>query len=170
MARPSRPGADSARRLIRVKIVSGGQTGVDRAVLDAARELGLPYGGYIPRSRWTEEGPLADDYEGMVETVSAGPSRRTKLNVNESDATLIITRGPCEGGTLLTAETARKAGKPNLILDLAELGGDAAIAAIHTWLEETRLASLNVAGPRASKDPAIYDDAKQILLAVLRQA
>jgi hypothetical protein len=148
-------------------IVSGGQTGVDQAALDAARELGLKYGGYIPRGRWTEDGPLSSAYEGMVETDSPGPTQRTKLNVKESDATLIITRGGCEGGTLLTAETARKAGKPYLIIDLAQRARDLAWLEIRGWLRAVEPARLNVAGPRASKDPAIYDDAKSILLKAL---
>jgi hypothetical protein len=151
-------------------VVSGGQTGVDRAALDAARELGLPYGGYVPRGRWTEEGPLPDEYEGMVETESSGPSRRTKLNVRESDATLIITRGGCEGGTLLTADTARKSGKPLLIVDLAVIGTDQAVAAVSEWITEVRAQRLNVAGPRASKDGRIYADAKQILMQALASA
>ena len=152
---------------MKLMIVSGGQTGVDRAALDAARELGLPYGGYIPHGRWTEEGPLAPDYEGMIETDSTAPSTRTKLNVRESDATLIMTRGECEGGTLLTAETARRAGKPLLIIDLAVINGDAAAAAIADWIAAARPQRLNVAGPRASKDPWIHAEAFEILLTAL---
>jgi hypothetical protein len=148
-------------------IVSGGQTGVDQAALDAARELGLGYGGYIPRGRWTEDGPLSSDYKGMVETDSPSPSRRTKLNVRESDATLIITRGGCEGGTLLTAETARKAGKPHLIIDLAEGAHGLVWLEIRGWLGAVAPVRLNVAGPRASKDPAIYAEVKSILLQAL---
>jgi hypothetical protein len=148
-------------------IISGGQTGVDRAALDAAHELGIPRGGYIPRGRWTETGALPVEYENMVETQSAGPSRRTKLNVRESDATLIITRGQCDGGTLLTVETARKSGRPHLVIDLDEKDQRTAVAtAISAWLEAVAPARLNVAGPRASKDPEIYADAKRLLLGV----
>lgn len=148
-------------------IISGGQTGVDQAALDAARELGLDYGGYIPLGRWTEDGPLPLDYDGMVETDSAGPSRRTKLNVRESDATLIVTRGDCAGGTLLTADTARKAGKPHLIVDLDLKPASQICRDVIDWLDRVAPASLNVAGPRASKDPRIYADAKALLLSVL---
>ena len=148
-------------------IVSGGQTGVDRAALDVARKLGLPYGGYIPHGRWTEQGPLPGDYEGMVETESPAPSKRTKLNVRKSDATLIITRGECEGGTLLTAETARKAGKPLLIVDVDSLDEDAAAGAISDWIAAIRPHRLNIAGPRASKRPHIYAIAYGILLEAL---
>jgi hypothetical protein len=151
-------------------IISGGQTGVDQAALDAARELAIPCGGYIPAGRWTEDGPLSPDYQGMVETESEGPSARTKLNVRECDATLIITRGACEGGTLLTAETDRKSGKRLQIIDLTLLRPEVAILAILDWIEMAAPARLNVAGPRASKDPAIYAEAKAILLEVLRRA
>lgn len=149
-------------------VISGGQSGVDRAALDAARELGLPYGGYVPRGRWTEDGPLPEDYTGMVETQSAAPSKRTKLNVRESDATLIITRGACEGGTLLTADTARKAGKPFLVLDVARVSPAEAAGAVRMFIERTAPEKLNVAGPRASKVADIYGDAKGILLEALR--
>jgi hypothetical protein len=148
-------------------IISGGQTGVDQAALDVARELGIPCGGYIPRGRWTEDGPLSGNYAGMIETESEGPSERTKRNVRETDATLIFTRHGCEGGTLVTAETARKAGKPRLIIDLAEIERKVAAAAISDWLARTAPGRLNVAGPRASKDPAIYAETKAILLDVL---
>ena len=83
-------------------IVSGGQTGVDRAALDAARGLGLPYGGHVPRGRRAEDGPLADDYAGMTETASRNPAVRTARNVRDSDATLILCRGAPDGGTALT--------------------------------------------------------------------
>ena len=148
-------------------IVSGGQTGVDQAALDAARELGLAYGGYIPRGRWTEDGPLPRDYSGMVETEERHPAVRTKLNVRETDATLIFSRGDCEGGTLLTLVTAEEAGKPHLHIDVGRMTEDEAAAAICDWVGTLRPQKLNVAGPRASKDPQIYGEAKTILLKAL---
>lgn len=151
-----------------VKIVSGGQTGVDQAALDAARELGLPYGGYVPRGRWTEDGPLADAYTGMVETDGRKAGARTKRNVRESDATLIITRGGCEGGTLLTLETARASGKPHLVIDLGSTSRGQAVGMIRDWLIAAAPRVLNVAGPRASKDPAIYEEARNILADALK--
>ena len=149
------------------KIISGGQTGVDRAALDAARELGLPYGGYVPRGRWTEDGPLPNHYSGMLETEGAHPAGRTKRNVRAADATLIITRSGCRGGTLLTLEKARAWGRPHLVIDLATTTHEEAVRAIREWLEVTAPETLNVAGPRASKDPAIYDESKAILTGVL---
>lgn len=153
--------------MTRPTIISGGQTGVDRAALDVARDLGLPSCGFIPAGRWSEDGPLPQDYPGMVETRSANPGKRTRLNVRESDATLIITRGGCKGGTLLTADTARRLGKPLLVIDLDVMDREAAAAAIDDWLRAVAPERLNVAGPRASKDRAIYADARAILSSVL---
>ena len=149
-----------------MKIVSGGQTGVDQAVLDAARELGLPYGGYVPAGRWTEDGPLSDDYAGMIE-IEGGPMTRTKRNVRESDATVIFTCEWCEGGTLLTLQTAESARKPHLILDLGYLIEDQAAAELLAWLRTQRPQVLNIAGPRASKLPWIYKAAKEVLMIAL---
>lgn len=150
-----------------LKIISGGQTGVDQAALDAARELDLAYGGYIPRGRWTEDGPLPCHYMGMVETEGRHPAARTKLNVRTTDATLIFSRGECEGGTLLTRITAEDAGKPHLHIDLSRMSEDHAAAAIREWLGRLRPHLLNVAGPRASKDEAIYAQTRAILLQAL---
>jgi hypothetical protein len=155
--------------LSKLRIISGGQTGVDRAALDAARELGLPIGGFVPRDRWTEEGPLAAQYEGMIETEEAGPSVRTRRNVELADATLIITSGACEGGTLLTLRKARACGKPHLVVDLAAIAADEAVEAIRASLAGVTPATLNVAGPRASKNSEIYDKAKAIMLQVFTQ-
>ena len=88
-------------------IISGGQTGVDRAALDVARALGLPYGGFIPKGRRTEDGTLPDEYVGMTETESSIFAVRTRENVACADATLILARGPPDGGTLLTQLTAQ---------------------------------------------------------------
>jgi hypothetical protein len=149
------------------RIISGGQTGVDQAALDAARELGLPYGGFVPQGRWTEDGPLPLDYVGMVETEARHPEVRTKLNVRASDATIIFSRGPCEGGTLLTLLTARDHGVPHLHIDLSVGGGSLIAARIRSWLGDLRPGIVNVGGPRASKDPAIYQEVKAILAAAL---
>lgn len=149
------------------RIVSGGQAGVDRAALDAARELGLAYGGFVPKGRWTEEGPPPDDSAGMVETESADPASRTRRNVRAADATLVVTRGEPDGGTLLTLRKARASGKPLLHVDLARTGAEQAGAAVREWLESMPSGTLNVAGPRASKAPGLYDQAKAVLAAAL---
>ena len=147
------------------RIVSGGQTGVDRAALDAARELGLPYGGFVPKGRWTEDGPLPDEYDHMIETEARHPSSRTRRNIRQSDATLVITRGEADGGTLLTLRKARDCGKPLLHVDLARTPPDRACLEIRGWLEAMPAGTLNVAGPRASKAPGLYEEARSLLLA-----
>lgn len=146
------------------KIVSGGQTGVDRAALDAARSLGLPYGGFVPNGRRAEDGALAADYENMVETESAGYAVRTRRNVASADATLILTRGAPDRGTLLTARTAERLGKPLLV---AELDDAEAVERILSWLIGLAGGTLNVAGPRESRKPGIHGQALSLLTAVL---
>lgn len=149
------------------RIVSGGQTGVDRAALDAARELGLPFGGFIPRGRWTEEGPLPADYQGMIETRARNPAARTRRNIRAADATLVITRGDPDGGTRLTLQTAERLGRPLLHVDLAAASREHACARIRAWLAGMTPGILNVAGPRASKAPGIYAEAKTLLMSAL---
>lgn len=137
------------------RIVSGGQTGADRAALDVALELGLARGGWVPRGRRAEDGPIPQRYEGMVETVSDRHAQRTELNVRDSDATLVLTLGPVAGGTALTVDLARRMGRPLLVLDLAEQPAGEAVAALRRWLASVRPRTLNVAGPRASEAPGI---------------
>ncbi len=148
------------------KIVSGGQTGVDRAALDVARELGLPCGGWIPRGRRAEDGRLAAIYP-MRETESREYAPRTRLNVRDSDATLILTRGRPTGGTALTAECARALGRPHLVVDLA---GAIDLPAIREWLARHDVKVLNVAGPRESSQPGTYEASVPVLRDLLGPA
>ena len=145
------------------KIVSGGQTGADRAALDIALELGLATGGWIPRGRRAEDGPIPDRYDGLTETDSQRYAGRTERNVRDSDATLILSFGPPVSGSALTAECAHRLGKPLLVLDLALCTEDAAVDRTRTWLGETRPHTLNVAGPRASDEPRIAGATARIL-------
>ena len=147
------------------RIVSGGQTGVDRAALDAAIELGLPAGGWCPRGRRAEDGPIAARY-AMNETPSARYPQRTRWNARDSDATLILNRGPLEGGTLLTRDYAmRVLGKPVRVVQLD--GADPGVAAARAWLEANRVRVLNVAGPREGSRPGIYAEARAWLAGFL---
>lgn len=102
-----------------LRIVSGGQTGVDRAALDVALELSLECGGWCPRGRRAEDGVIAAKYP-LRETPMEDYRQRTEWNVRDSDATLILKRGELKGGTLLTAELARRYGRPLLVVDLGE--------------------------------------------------
>jgi hypothetical protein len=144
------------------KIVSGGQTGVDRAALDAAINLGIPHGGWVPKGRLTEDGPLSKTYR-MHETPTAIYSERTEKNVIDSDGTLIISRGELTGGSETTREMALRHQRPWLHVDLNR--GSAFLAAVRVaeWLKTHHIRILNVAGPRASKDPRIYHDALLLL-------
>jgi hypothetical protein len=153
-----------------MKIMSGGQTGVDRAALDVAISLGLPCGGWVPRGRRAEDGPVDRRYP-LRETASASYVDRTRLNVEQSDATLILSRGSPSGGTALTVALARRLRRPLFLLDLAggDPGGDpgADPAAVCAWLRRHRIAVLNVAGPRESSAPGIYDEAAAVLHRVI---
>ncbi len=145
------------------RFVSGGQTGVDRAALDTALDLGLSCGGWVPRGRRSEDGPLPDRYP-VRETKTAEYAERTRLNVRDSDATLILTRGVPTGGTALTVSLARQLNRPCLVLDLDRGSG---IGQARDWLAEARPAVLNVAGPRESTAPGIYAAACRFLRGLL---
>ncbi len=149
-----------------MKIVSGGQTGVDRAALDVAIDLGLACGGWCPKGRMAEDGPIPGDYP-LKETKGADYVERTRLNVRDSDATLVLTRGTPTGGTALTVALAEKLGRPSLVVDLAADDGGGDVARVREWLVEAGIATLNLAGPRESNHPGIYDDAVRFLTAVL---
>jgi len=148
-------------------IVSGGQTGADRAALDVGLARGLRIGGWVPRGRAAEDGPIPARYVGLVETDSADPAVRTARNVRDSDATLIVSHGPLAGGSRLTLEEATRTGKPRLHLDLDELSLASASERLADWLAEVRPRVLNVAGPRASEDPRIAADTAALLEAAL---
>lgn len=146
---------------MRIKtIISGGQTGVDRAALDAALAHGIPHGGWCPRGRRAEDGAIPGCYR-LDETPAEEYATRTAWNIRDADATLILTRGRPDGGTALTLRLARDAGKPCLLVDLAEESPDAGIVA--EWLERNHIRILNIAGPRESKQPGIHADAREFL-------
>ncbi|MEJ2723100.1 MAG: putative molybdenum carrier protein [Deltaproteobacteria bacterium] len=150
------------------KIVSGGQTGADRAALDVAIQLGIPHGGWISKGRRTEEGRLPDQYH-LLETTTIDYSQRTELNVADSDGTLILSHGHLEEGSALTQELARKHRRSCLHIDLKEIDETKACEIIHTWLDARQIKVLNVAGPRASRDPKIYEATRRILKGVIER-
>lgn len=150
------------------KIISGGQTGVDRAALDVAMRLGVDHGGWVPKGRMAEDGVLPPHY-AVQEMPTAAVEARTEKNVQDSDGTLIISRGSPTGGTDHARKMALKHGRQLLHVDLS-LGQQASSAGslVASWIEMNRIEILNVAGPRASHDPAIYMDAVNILTHALR--
>lgn len=142
-------------------IVSGGQTGADRAGLDAAIELNLKHGGFCPAGRRAEDGLIPLHYQ-LTELDSREYADRTLKNVVSSDATLILCRGELRGGTRLTRQYARRYAKPLLVIDLAERDPEA-IRRVHNWLSDVEVATLNVAGPRESQNPGIHSQALKFL-------
>jgi len=147
-----------------LKVVSGGQTGVDRAALDAARALGLPCGGWCPRGRLAEDGPIDSAYP-LIETPSADYAQRTEWNVRDSDGTLALVRGRATGGTALTIAFARRQGKPHLVLDLKR---DPSPDEARHWIEVHGIGVLNLAGPRESQHPGIGIEARAFLERLFR--
>ncbi len=145
------------------KIISGGQTGVDRAALDVALTLGIPCGGWCPKGRRAEDGVIPAHYP-LTETTSKDYRVRTQRNVRDSDRTLILTRGSLSGGTALTRRLAKEMDKPCLVVDLAlcPRSGD-----VRAWLTSNNIHILNIAGPRESNQPGIYLQAKKLLRRIM---
>ena len=145
-----------------LKIISGGQTGVDRAALDFAIENGIEHGGWCPLGRLAEDGAIPARYR-LQEIPNPSYSERTERNVIESDATLIFGRAlPLSEGTQFTQECAIKHNKPSLVV--TENGGpDAAARVIAAFLRDHNIKVLNVAGPRESQAPGLSKFVRQVL-------
>jgi hypothetical protein len=147
------------------KIVSGGQTGVDRAALDVAIELDIPYSGWIPKGRLAEDGMVPEKYK-LKEMPNDRYVERTEQNVVDSDGTLIIARGTLSGGSAYTRKMAMKHGKPWSYVDLDKIIAFQAAITINDWLIKHNIEVLNVAGPRHSGAPQLYGQVKKILESV----
>ncbi len=156
--------AKQAGRFRPAKIISGGQTGVDRAALDVAIELGIPHGGWCPLGRLAEDGTIPTHYQ-LAETDSPDYAVRTERNVQEADATLILCRGRPTGGTELTRLLALRHGKP---LHVVDLSAKPALAKARRWLARYGRGVLNVAGPRESQSPGIGAQAAEFLRKLLQ--
>src|ERR1700752_4414819 len=139
------------------RIVSGGQTGADRGALDVALLAGLECGGWVPKGRLAEDGPIAAAYPNLVEADSVEPRVRTELNVRDSDATVVLTQGAPTGGSAVTLEAPARLGKPALHLDLDVTPPPLASRRLAAWLDNVNPHTLNVAGSRSSEDANIYD-------------
>ena len=141
------------------RIVSGGQTGVDRAALDIAIRNHIPHGGWCPRGRRAEDGRIPDHYQ-LAETATPEYAERTRLNVRDSDGCLILTRGHPDGGTALTLDHAAASGKPRFVIDM---NAAMDVRGFRDWLRLNNIRVLNIAGPRESKQPGIYVEASNVL-------
>jgi hypothetical protein len=138
------------------KILSGGQTGADRAGLDVAIRHRMPYGGWCPKGRRAEDGPLGGQYE-LIETPSTNYIQRTEWNVRDSDGTVVFTLAPnASGGSLRTIEFAAEQGKPCLHLARSRHSGEAPALLLHRFIAQHGIRTLNAAGSRESKEPGIY--------------
>ncbi|MFY9224679.1 MAG: putative molybdenum carrier protein [Blastocatellia bacterium] len=147
------------------RIVSGGQTGVDRAALDVAmalsNELGISAGGYCPKNRIAEDGAIDDKYP-LTETSTSAYAQRTDWNVKHSDGTLILSRGKLTKGTALTLKFAKQRQKPFFVVDLSQDTTNIRLEII-SWLTENNISVLNIAGSRESTSPGIYAQAYELL-------
>jgi len=150
------------------KIVSGGQTGVDRGALDAALDAGFGCGGWCPQGRIAEDGPLPPRY--ALSELGSGYEKRTLQNVLDSDGTAILYFGTLEGGTLLTRDYCVEHRKPCEVVDASRVTPDEAAQSFAAFVERHRIKVLNVAGPRASKQPAAYAYARETIAFLLKKS
>jgi Circularly permutated YpsA SLOG family len=153
-----------------ITIVSGGQTGADRAALDFAIQHDIPHGGWCPRGRFAEDGPIPPQY-CLEETPSRLYAKRTEWNVRDSDASVVFSIAPnSTGGTALTLSVARRLGKPSLHLSHRGANVSESAARLLSFLDEHRVRRLNIAGPRASQEPAVAAFVRDVLQAALSQS
>ena len=165
----------------RLTIISGGQSGADRAAIDAAVERGIPYGGWCPRGGWAEDFPdppgVLARYPLLQETPSADPAQRTEWNVRDSDACLILVDAAgvaVSKGTALTGDLAARYAKPLLVVDVSAAD---AFGRITTWLAALLAARTSdasfrfmIGGPRESEAPGIYAKARGVLVEAIETA
>ena len=149
------------------KIVSGGQTGADRGALDAALALGIPHGGWCPKGRIAEDGRVPDRY-ALVETQSTDYNVRTRLNVQDADATVIFVVHMTPG-SMTTSMWCRQLGKPHVVIANVVAKQAAALERLLIWLWRYKPKTLNVAGSRESRAPGIAGAVERIMFAALKR-
>jgi len=145
------------------KIISGGQSGVDRAALDVAMELGLACGGWCPAGRAADDGPIPARYP-LQETSNIDHTVRTGANVRDSDATLMLNCGELQGGTAYAVETAKHMDRPVMVVDL---DSPPELDMIVAWLGQHGVRVLHIGGPREGSRPGIYQQAQQFIRTLL---
>ncbi|HHH36439.1 MAG TPA: molybdenum cofactor carrier [Gammaproteobacteria bacterium] len=146
------------------KIISGGQTGVDRAALDAAQAAGVACGGWCPAGRAADDGPIPARYP-LQETLNIDHTVRTGANVRDSDATLMLNRGLLQGGTAYAVEIAKHMNRPVMVIDL---DAPPDLDMIVAWLEQHEVRVLHIGGPREASRPGIYAQARDFVEGLLR--
>lgn len=142
-----------------MKIISGGQSGVDRAALDFCLENNIPSGGWCPKGRIAEDGSIADFYP-LKETRTANYEERTRLNIIDSDASLVLYDSKMDKGTLYSLATIKIFDKPYLQIDFSV---ENELVSISNWLEDNKISTINIVGPRESENPGIYFMVKSFL-------
>ena len=145
-----------------MKIISGGQTGVDRAALDIALKHGIECGGWCPAGRLDEFGMIPDQYP-LRELEAGGFTERTLQNVKDSDGTVVIYRGELHGGTEQTVRYCVELKRPYELIDASKLASDEAAKSITEFVRNNNISILNVAGPRLSDWPEGYRYASRVL-------
>lgn len=151
------------------KIISGGQTGADRAAFDFALENKIEIGGFVPKNRLAEDGIISEKYLNLQETGSENPAERTELNVKNADATLILSHGALRCGSRLTKKFAEKYQKPFLHIDFSVSKMDEASEKTRKWLDSIKCENLNIAGSRSSEDAKIYGKTRELLKNALKK-
>ena len=152
--------------MAKFKIISGGQTGADRAALDAALQTGTECGGWCPEGRLAEDGTILPRYP-LSELKGAGYKERTLQNVIDSDGTVIIYFDTLSGGTEQTLLFCLNQKKPYLLIDATELSPERAVERIHKFVAGNSIATLNIAGPRASDEALAYAYTLKVTLGYL---
>ena len=150
------------------KIISGGQTGADRAALDAGMESGFPVGGSCPSGRIAEDGPIDPRYP--LEEVEGGSEERTRKNVEDASATVIFFDRYLHGGSEKTLAFCIELDKPYKLIDIEQHSLDLAANLIVSFLSDYKITVLNVAGPRQSHCPSIYSYVKSTIHLVITRS
>ena len=150
------------------KIISGGQTGADRAALDAGMESSFPIGGNCPAGRKAEDGII--DLRYPLDEMNGGYESRTLKNVVDSDGTAIFYEGYLHGGTEKTLDFCKESAKPYILIDIDLLGLDEAANKVTAFISDYNIRVLNVAGPRQSQCPSIYKYVKIAMNGVIAKS
>ncbi len=145
------------------KIISGGQTGVDRAALDVAMELGIACGGWCPAGRDADDGPIPEKYP-LQETADIDHTVRTQNNVRDSDGNLMFYRGELQGGTAYAVEMAKHLGRPVVAINL---DAPLQIQGVIDWIEQHRMRVLHIGGQREQTSPGIYELTRALIKEIL---
>jgi hypothetical protein len=149
-------------------VISGGQTGADRAALDAGLEAAFPIGGSCPVGRMAEDGPISHTY--TLTEIGGGYRQRTKQNVVDSDGTVIFYESYVSGGTETTVLFCIRQGKPYKLIDIETVEPEWAAELLIDFVDEFSVAILNVAGPRSSSCSKIYGYVKRVVSFVIQRS